>query len=248
MSDTKEVSKRQARREQIRRKEARGRWLGIGLISLGAIFVAFLFIYPNLKPVGDITTPAVLARPNAKFNAAGDPNAPIKIDEYSDFQCPYCANFYKDTEAQLMDTYVKDGTVYFTYHSFGEFVGPESSAAAEAAYCAGDQNKFWEMHDILFSNQNGENIGGFADRRLVAFAKQIGLDMNKFTPCFDGKNYAALIKKDGADGLADGIKATPSFILSYMVNGERKTKLIEGAQPYDTFSQEIKAALTAMGK
>ncbi len=248
MSDTKEMSKRQARREQIRRKEERGKWLGIGIMTLGAILIAFLFIYPNLKPVGDITAPAALVRPNVKANAAGDPNAPIKIDEYSDFQCPYCRNFYEQTEAQLMDTFVKDGTVYFTYHSFGEFIGSESAASAEAAYCAGDQNKFWEMHDMLFANQNGENIGGFADRRLTAFAKQLGLDMNQFTSCFDGKNYAALIKKDGADGLAAGIKATPSFILSYTVNGKIITSLIEGAQPYDKFSQEIKTALTAMGK
>ncbi|MDD2921714.1 MAG: thioredoxin domain-containing protein [Anaerolineales bacterium] len=244
----KEMSKRQARREQMRRKEVRGRWIGFGLITFGAILLAFLFIYPNLKPVGEVVTPAALARPNAKFNAAGDPNAPIKIDEYSDFQCPYCRNFYEQTEVQLMDTYVKDGVVYFAYHSFGEFIGSESAASAEAAYCAGDQDKFWEMHDIIFANQNGENIGAFADRRLLAFAKQLGLDMNKFTSCFDGKNYSALIKKDGEDGISAGIKATPSFVLSYTVNGTLKTKIIEGAQSYETFSQEIEAALAEMGK
>jgi len=248
MSSTKDVSKRQARREQIRRKEKRGRLMGIGLITIGAIFVAFLIIYPNFKPVGAISTPESISRPNVKFNAAGNPDAPIKIDEYSDFQCPYCGRFTEDTEPQLMETYVADGTVYFVYHSFGEFIGSESSGAAEAAYCAGDQEKFWEMHDIIFANQAGENAGAFIDRRLIAFAEKLELDMDAFRSCFDGNNYKDLITQDGKDGITAGIKATPSFILSYTVNGEVKTKLVEGAQVFDTFKQEIEAALTEMGK
>jgi protein-disulfide isomerase len=248
MSNTKEMSKRQTRREEIRRKETRGRLLGIGLISIGAIFLAFLFIYPNFKPIGDISTAEALTRPNAKFNSAGNPDAPIKIDEYSDFQCPYCRHFYEDTEAKLMDTYVKDGTVYFTYHSFGEFVGAESATSAEAAYCAGDQNKFWEMHDIIFANQTGENVGAYTDRRLTAFAQKIELDMDKFNSCFNGGNYSTLVAQDGKDGLAAGIKATPSFVLSYIVDGVTKTKVLEGAQAFDAFEKEIKAALAEMGK
>lgn len=248
MSNTKDLSKRQARREQIRRKETRGRLMGISLISIGAIFVAFLIIYPNFKPVGEISTPEAISRPDVKFNAAGNPDAPIKIEEYSDFQCPYCGQFTERTEPQLMETYVADGTVYFVYHTFGEFIGPESGATAEAAYCAGDQEKFWEMHDIIFANQSGENAGAFTDRRLLAFAEKLELDMGVFTSCFNGNDYKDLIAKDGKDGLAAGIKATPSFILSYTVNGEVKTKLIEGAQLFETFKQEIEAALAEMGK
>ena len=248
MSNTKDVSKRQVRREQIRRKEKRGRLIGIGLITIGAIFVAFLIIYPNFKPVGAISTPDAISRPDVKFNAAGDPNAPIKIDEYSDFQCPFCSQFTERTESQLMETFVADGTVYFVYHSFGEFIGSESSAAAEAAYCAGDQEKFWEMHDIIFANQAGENAGAFTDRRLIAFAEKLELDMNTFSSCFNSNDHKDLITKDGKDGLAAGIKATPSFIISYTVNGEVKTKLIEGAQVFDTFKAEIEAALAEMGQ
>ena len=99
----KEMSKRQARREHIRRKEQRSRLLGIGLITIGALFIAFLFIYPNFKPVGEVTAAPLVNRPNVDFNTAGDPNAPIRIDEYSDFQCPFCRVFYENTEAALLD-------------------------------------------------------------------------------------------------------------------------------------------------
>jgi protein-disulfide isomerase len=248
MNNPKDLSKRQARREQIRRKESRGRLIGIALISIGAIFIAFLIIYPNFKPAAAITTPPTVARPNVKFNAAGNPDAPIRIDEYSDFQCPYCANFYKDTEPKLMETLVADGTVYFVYNTFGEFIGPESASAAEAAYCAGDQEKFWEMHDIILSNQAGENQGGFADRKLIAFAENLGLDMNKFESCFNANTYKDTITQDGQDGRAGGVQATPSFVMSYTVNGEVKTKLIEGAQSIDGFKTEVEAALAEMGK
>ncbi|MBC7879512.1 MAG: DsbA family protein [Anaerolineales bacterium] len=246
MSNTKEMSKRQMRREQIRRKEMRGRIISISFISIVAILIAFLFIYPNFKPVGEIFTPEAISRPDVKFNAAGNPDAPIKLEEYSDFQCPFCRRFFEDTEAKLLETYVADGTVYFVYHSFGEFIGPESAGSAEAAYCAGDQEKFWEMHDTIFANQAGENQGAFTDRRLKAFAENIELDMSQFNSCFDGGDYKDLIAQDAKDALAADIQATPSFIMSYAVNGEVKTKLIEGAQPYDVFKQEIEAALLEM--
>jgi protein-disulfide isomerase len=248
MNTPKEMSKRQARREQMRREAMRGRLIGIGLMTLGALAVAFLIIWPNVKSIGEIAAAEPISRPDVDFNAVGDPNAPIRIDEYSDFQCPYCARFVSDTEPALVETYVTDGTVYFVYHSFGDFIGPESTAAAEAAYCAGDQGKFWEMHDTIFANWNGENAGAFSDRRLLAFAETLGLDMDTFRTCFNNESYAELITQDGRDGLAAGIKATPSFVLTYTVNGEVKTKLIEGAQPFEIFQQEIQAALAEMGQ
>ena len=247
MTSTKDISKRQVRRGQMRRKEQRNRLIGIGLISIGAIFVAFLIIYPNFKPAEAIAAPEPTTRPNVDFNAAGNPDAPIRIDEYSDFQCPYCARFYQTTEKQLMDNFVADGTVYFVYNTFGDFIGSESGGAAEAAYCAGDQGKFWEMHDVLLSNQRGENQGAFVDKRLKEFAQYLKLDMGKFETCFNANKYKDTIDQDMKNGTAGGVKATPSFVMSYTVNGEKKTKLIEGAQSFDAFKQEIDAALAELG-
>ncbi len=247
MNSTKDVSKRQARREQVRRKEQRSRLMGIGLISIGAIFIAFLIIYPNLKPPATIIEPEAITRSNVDFNAAGNPDAPIRIEEYSDFQCSHCANFYRSTEKELMDTFVADGTLYFVYNSFGSFMGPESAEMAGAAYCAGDQGKFWEMHDVILSNQ-GNSQGVAVGRRMTEFAEYLELNMGEFESCVGDDKYADVVEQDMKDGTAAGLKATPSFVMTYTVNGEVKTRLIEGAQPYATFKQEIEAALAEMGQ
>lgn len=242
------MSKRQMRREQVRKKEQRSRLIAILLISLGALFLAFLIIYPSMKPVGDITAPVSHNRPNADFNTAGDPNAPITVTEFSDFQCPYCRIFFENTEELLMEKYVANGTVYFVYKTVGEFIGPESKAAAEAAYCAGDQGKFWEMHDIIFANQTGENVGAYETRRLNAFADELGLDRGEYDDCFNSGKYSDLADQDAKDATAAGIQATPSFLITYEVNGETQTRLVQGAQTIDVFSQEIDAALAEMGQ
>lgn len=249
MSPEQKMSKRQMMREK-RQRQARLQRLGvIGIIVVGAILVAAALIYPNLKPVGEIATPAAAGgdRPKVNDNAMGDPNAPIKIEEFSDFQCPYCARFHEETEPQLASTYVADGTVYFVYRSFGNFIGPESKAAAEAAYCAGDQNKYWEYHDILFANQTGENVGAFTDRRLQAFAEALSLDMSAFNDCLNSGKYSDRVNQDRVDGTAAGVTGTPAFVITYKVNGEEKQRFISGAYPFSEFQTQIEGALAEMG-
>ena len=244
------MSKRQEMREKRSRQQRNNRTIAIVLISLGALALAFLLIYPNIKPLGEVVTAEPNLRPQTDRNAMGDPNAPVKIVEYSDFQCPYCRVFWEDTEAQIVENYIKTGKVYFTYRSMGNWVSDninqslnttnaESQDAAHAAYCAGDENKYWEYHDMLFTNWNGENEGAFARRRLDAFAETLGLDMAAFKTCMDSDKFMDLVQQDGVDGLQAGVNGTPSFV----ING----KLVEGAQPFSVFQQEIEAALAAAG-
>lgn len=250
MSNTKEMSKRQQRREQIRRKERTSRLWGIGLITGGVLIVAFLIFYSYLKPIGDIVDALQRDRSalQVDFNKLGNPDAPIKITEYSDYQCPYCRIFFENTEELLMERYVAPGIVYFEYKSVGGFIGPESLASAEAAYCAGDQGKFWEMHDTIFANQGGENVGAYTSRKLSAFAGQVDLDMTQYNECVDSRKYKDLANQDATDANTAGIQATPSFLLTYTVNGEEQLRLIEGAQTIDAFAQEIEAALAELGQ
>ena len=248
MSPEKTLSKRQAMREKRQRQARTQQIIMISAIVLGAVLVAVALIYPNFKPVGEITTATSKERPTANDNALGDPNAPIKIEEFSDYQCPYCARFSEETEQQIIDTYVTNGTAYFVYRSFGGFIGKESQDAAEAAYCAGEQNKYWEYHDILFANQTGENVGAYTPRRLQAFAEALSLDMNAFNSCVDSGKFADRVQQDGADGKAAGVTGTPAFVISYTVNGEQKQRFISGAYPIGEFQTQIEGALAEMGQ
>jgi protein-disulfide isomerase len=189
---------------------------------------------PEPNPV-NIVAPPARSHPKANANTMGDPKAPVKIVEYADFQCPFCLRYWQDTEPQIIKTYVATGKVFYEYRSVGAFIGPESGSAAEAAYCAGDQGKFWEYHDTLYSNWTGENVGNFAPDKLQQFALAVGLDTNKFNDCISQSLHKGQVQQDVADAKADGIQATPSFV----ING----KLIEGAQPFDVMQQEIESAL-----
>ena len=247
MNPEKKMSKRQAIRAKRERQARMQRFGMIAIIIVGALLVAAALIYPNIKPVGEVVSPDPGEHPMANDNAMGDPNAPIKIVEYSDFQCPYCASFHEETEWQLANSYVSDGTVNMVYRSFGDFIGSESKAAAEAAYCAGDQDKFWEYHNILFANQTGENVGTYTNRRLQAFGEALSLDMDAFNECINSSKYSDRVNQDKVDGTAAGVTGTPAFVITYTVNGEEKQRFIAGAYPFSEFQTQIEEALVEMG-
>ncbi len=252
--DREGMSKRQEFREKRRRTEMRNRLLVIGLIVAGALLVAFVLVYPQVRPIAAIQAATQRSRPNVSRNTTGDPNAPVKLTEFSDFQCPYCRQFWTDTEAQVIEAYVTTGKVLFTYRSAGNWVsqnigqgGVESQNAAMAAYCAADQNKFWEMHDALFTNVLGEDAGSFTERRLQSIAQSIGLDMNAFNSCYSSNKYSDQVTKDYQDAIAAGIQGTPFFVVSYTANGQTQTATIDGAQSIDVFKQELDKDLAAAG-
>lgn len=259
MSPEREKSRRQARREEVQRRQKRQRMITIGLIVVGAILVVAPIAYQMLKPIVEVVAADPGTHPNANDNSMGDPNAPITIEEFSDFQCPYCERFHQETEPLLRQYYIDTGKVHFVYRSMGNFVSDniarakgtpastESQDAALAAYCAGDQNKFWEMHAYLFANVLGEDAGSFTDQRLKAIAKEVGLNMSQFNSCYNSGKYNDRVQQDFKDGQAANINGTPGFLVTYTVNGEKKTKLIEGAQPFTAFQQELETALNEIG-
>ncbi len=252
-------SRRQERREAMLRRDRRNRLLTIGLISLGAAFLVFAVVWPQLRPVAEVVAVDPGTYPNADDNTMGDPNAPITIQEFADFQCPFCERFHNETEPLLKQYYIDTGKVHFVFRSMGNFVSDniargrgtpattESRDAAMAAYCAGDQDKFWDMQAHIFANALGEDVGSFTDRRLKEIAETAGLNMDEFNSCYDSEKYLDRVQQDFEDGQASGVNGTPGFVVSYEVNGETKTKLIEGAQPFSTFQQELEAILIETG-
>jgi protein-disulfide isomerase len=173
----------------------------------------------------------------------GNPDAPVKIDVWEDFQCPACKSYTEQTEAAVIIDYVETGKVYYTFH-FYPFIdrgapGGESQQSANAAMCALEQGRFWDYHDMLFANWGGENQGAFANPRLVAFAESLGLDMTAFNVCFTADRYANQIQQDVVLGQGYGVSGTPSVF----VNG---TIVTPGFIPsYDDVAQAVEAALSA---
>ena len=165
----------------------------------------------------------------------GNPNAPVHVIEYGDFQCPYCLKFWNETEPQLIKEYVNPGKVYFEYKSMGAFIGQESDWAAQGAYCAGDQGKFWEYHDKLFANWTGENVGDFTKDNLVKYAKKLNLDMTEFQSCINTEKYKGKVEQDTVDAKTDGVRATPTLF----INGVK----FEGSEPYYILKDLIEQAL-----
>lgn len=243
-------SNRQARREKIKKQETRSRLITMTLVTLGAALLVFTFLYPTLKPIAEVVAVEVGTHSTPNDNSMGDSNAPIKIEEFSDFQCPFCERFHEETEPLLQQYYIDTGKVHFTYRSMGNWVSQniggartESQDAAAAAYCAGEQNKFWEMHAHLFGNVLGEDAGSFTDKRLVAIAEKAGLNMAEFNACYDSGKFLDRTQQDQKDGIAAGVNGTPGFLLTWTVNGETKTKRIDGAQPFSAFQVELEAIL-----
>jgi protein-disulfide isomerase len=215
------MSKRQEIRERRRREHIRNRLIVILLVVVGALLITFTLVLPNLKgpDVGNIALITPAARTAAvNKTSMGDPNAPVKVDVWEDFQCSGCLAYTKNLAPQILQAYVETGKVYYTFHIYPFIDGGqgESHQAANAAMCAAAQNRFWDYHDMLFANWLGENAGSYTDPRLVVFAQKIGLDMTAFNQCFQANIYADQIAQDVQAGAKLGVPPTPGIF----VNGQ----------------------------
>lgn len=156
----------------------------------------------------------------------GDPNAPMAIVEYGDMQCPVCARFSLTTERELEATLIKSGLASLEHRHYA-FLGKESLRAAEAVEAAGEQGRFFQFRDVLYTAQRGENRGGFSDSRLKQLAQAQGLDMARFNASFDSGRFAERVKAQTAAGEARGVYATPTFIVNNDIKLNGLTSLAE---------------------
>lgn len=246
------MSKRQEIRAKRRRERIRSQVLTIMFVIAGALLIVFALILPTVQ--GLITKanatelPVTMIVPrtfNAPLNGTsiGNPNAPVRMDTWEDFQCPSCGSFTQSVMYQVIASYVDTGVVYYTFHIF-PFIDDyseynESDHAANAAWCADEQGRFWDYHDIVYANWDGENQGAFRDERLIRFAEALQLDMEAFQACFDEKRYQDEIDQDFATGQALGVNATPSIF----VNGVKVVSQI--GENYVPGFEDIAAAIEA---
>ena len=236
MSSHHEIRERRKRQRQKQRTNTVLIIVGIALI-FAAIFMIPL-IRNTLTPVGDFFIPEQKIRPMQSANTTGDPDAPVVIEIYSDFGCVFCGDFAQDTQEKIIEEYVANGQVYMIYNSVGSLLGhPNSITTIEAAYCAGEQNKFWQYHDILFANQSAlfANINQKLDKTLIAYAEALEMDTEAFGACIKKNRYNDEIQQDLLDAKAAGISSTPGFLINDL--------MFIGAKPYNEFQSLIESAL-----
>ncbi len=174
------------------------------------------------------------------FSKGGD-GARLVLVEFSDFQCPFCGRHVKQTMPQIERDYVDTGKLRYVVRNLPlESIHPDALRAAEAAECAGDQGKYWQMHEKLFGNQQA--LGA---PELVRYAKEAGAEAATFQKCLETAPHQGKIRQDLADAQAAGITGTPTFFLGFAEPGGKVkvARRISGAQPYPVFKGAIDALL-----
>jgi protein-disulfide isomerase len=149
----------------------------------------------------------------------GSPDAPIRLEEYSDFLCAHCGNF-ADALESLGPEYIETGQVQVIFRNYA-FLAPESIQAAQASECALDQgsDQFWLYHDLLFANR-GTGLAAYSKPRLESYAREIGLDVEAFNECLESGAKLEELEADKAEGESKGVEATPTwFVNGQMVRG-----------------------------
>lgn len=208
-------------------------FIGAAVIALVVAGVLIFLSRPQTPGVNIVAAeplPATIAMDGTMLGTA---DAPVKIVEWGDYQCPACGQLARGNTKQFIADYVVPGKASFEFRNFA-FLGPESQRAAAAANCAEAQGAFWPYHDTLYMNQHGENQGAFTDDRLKAIADSLSLDATAFAACLDDSATADAVTASTTDGREQGVNATPWLT----VNGVR----VENWQDWATLSAAIDAA------
>ena len=172
-----------------------------------------------------------------EFAVDGNPDAPVVIVEFSDYQCPFCNRFFQETKPQLDAEYIDTGKVRFIYKDFPiDSIHAQARDAAQAAECAGAQDAYWAMHDRLFAGLQEWENNPEALAVFRGYAEELGLDMAAFNQCLDRQTYADEVQEDMEEGQRAGVTGTPTFF----INGRK----LVGAQPFSAFVQVIEDELS----
>ena len=172
--------------------------------------------------------------------ALGSENAPVTIVEFGDYQCEACYHWFHNTRDTLIDNYIETGKAKLVFVDL-PFLGRDSPKAAQASYCAEDQEKYWEYHTMLYTFQDGQPDSGWADRdRLNSFAFSLDMNIDEFNECMDSSKYKMRVKANYDEAVKNGAQATPTFII---ISQDGITEKFTGAQPYSVFSTIIESML-----
>lgn len=230
MTDQK-LSRREKRAQAKRKKQMQS----VGIMIIGVLIIVAAFVLISLSS-SRVNAAEAWDYQNVDGKNMGDPNAPVVIVEYFSFACSHCRNYSEGSLRPIIETYVNTGQVYYVSKNFNN---PTDAAgiAAQAAYCAAEQDKYWQMHDIIFANFSST---GYTTSELEKMAKAIDLDMDAYDQCFSSPEIVSAVQADADEGRAVGVTGTPNFL----INGNLA---VLGNAPFENFQAEIEAALLAAG-
>ena len=175
--------------------------------------------------------------------SVGKADAPLVLVEYTDYQCPFCQQFHNTAYAQLKANYIDTGKIRFVSRDFPLDFHENARRGANAARCAAEQGKYWEMRHAMIVNASQLQ----ADK-LSAYAANVKMDVKKFQACVDADKFKAAIDKDIAEGAAAGVNGTPSFVLGRVNNGKLEGVRLVGAMPYEQFDAKIQEMMGQTAK
>jgi len=191
-------------------------------------------------------TPSEISLPISGEPFKGSPAARVAIIEYSDYQCPFCGEYSREVFPRLDSDYVKSGKIRYYFRDLPLSSHPQALQAAQASRCAGEQGKFWEMHERLFANQNA-----LAADALKQHAGALGLDAARFDECLSSGKYRSAVARSLASAERLRIDGTPAFLIGLLdANGEvvKVNQVMLGAKTYEEFKALLDGALSAPAK
>lgn len=211
--------------------------LGV-VAAIGAVFITYQAMQPKAQAG---TVDPSIPLPKAQGYLLGDSTAPVQVIEFADFECPACGNFATITEPDVRKRLIETGKISYRFIDFPLPMHSNTWQASNAAACANEQGKFWEMHDQIFANQ--DRWDGIATSRpkgvLKALADSAGLDVAKWEECYDARKYNLNIVANQKEGERRLIGQTPTFIIG--------SKILPGSLSFDTFKAYVDTALMAVG-
>ena len=197
-------------------------------VIVGIITGMFMVFFPETENDSKLFTTTKLINNGSPI--LGDPNAPITILEWGDYQCTYCYKFHQNTLDAINEDFIKTGKVKMVFKDY-PLNGPDSVLAAEASHCAHDQGKYWEYHDELYKNWGGERTGWITHESLNKFAHTVNLNTDDFNTCLQEHKYNEKVISMYEFGKEIGVDATPSFLIF----DDQKIIKIRGNQPLEIF-------------
>lgn len=225
---------------------------------VAAAALALLAACNTAQPRAVVATPAVpfsgvpspdSLRARADLSRiAGDPAAPLWLVVASDFQCPYCAQWHRDSYAALRTDYVRTGKVRMAYVNLPLDQHRHARPAASAVLCAGAQDRFWQMHDAVFETQ--QRWAPLADATLLfdSLAVATGADTTAWRSCMSNGVMDSLVLADRARVIALGVQSTPTFLISYTRSPASPGQMLRGAAPLAEFRRVLDSMLTVGGR